>query len=264
MQGLFKPSIFDNTKKLENRRRVIPRSVDLYDGSPNDPISQAQIAVIDASAGKPVVASLLNGASDSNNTAAVSTPQRPQPNPFNLLSRLTEAENTPRSSVAGSPGPEGTSTPNPERDTPMGDAEGQPLIFRDPVVEKLKLADARDNVLPVMPLDHAILESLAQGARGDDRKLRDFFGGIMLVGGTSKTPGLREFIEARLRELRPFYGKEILVGPPPREFDPQVVAWKGGSVFGRLSGHGNDSWISKTEYDILGARLLNNKCMFAW
>jgi actin-related protein 8 len=243
---------------------VVPRSVDLYDGSPNDPISQAQISILEAAAGKPVVAAApaVNGTADP--TMAVSTPQRPQPNPFNLLGRLTEAENTPRSSVAGSPGPEGTGTPNPERDTPMGDAEGQPLIFRDPVLEKIKLAEARDSVLPVTPLDHAILESLAQGARGDDRKLRDFFGGIMLVGGTSKTPGLREFIEARLRELRPFYGKEILVGPPPREFDPQVVAWKGGSVFGRLSGHGNDSWISKYEYDMLGARLLNNKCMFAW
>jgi actin-related protein 8 len=261
---MFKPSIFDNAKKLENRRKVVPRSVDLYDGSPNDPISQAQIAILEAAAGKPVVAAapVVNGTADS--TLPVSTPQRPQPNPFNLLSRLTEAENTPRSSVAGSPGPEGTGTPNPERDTPMGDVEGQPLIFRDPVLEKTKLAEARDAVLPVTPLDHAILESLAQGARGDDRKLRDFFGGIMLVGGTSKTPGLREFIEARLRELRPFYGKEILVGPPPREFDPQVVAWKGGSVFGRLSSHGNDSWISKYEYDMLGARLLNNKCMFAW
>ncbi|KAF2024777.1 actin-like ATPase domain-containing protein [Setomelanomma holmii] len=261
VMGLFKPSIFDNAKKLQNRRKVIPRSVDLYDGSPNDPISQAQIAILEAAAGKPVVAA-VNGTCDP--IAAVSTPQRPQPNPFNLLGRLTENENTPRSSVAGSPGPEGTGTPNPERDTPMGDAEGQPLIFRDPVLEKTKLAEARDTVLPITPLDHAILESLAQGARGDDRKLRDFFGGIMLVGGASKTPGLREFIEARLRELRPFYGKEILVGPPPREFDPQVVAWKGGSVFGRLSGHGNDSWISRYEYDMLGARLLNNKCMFAW
>ena len=218
--------------------------------------------MIEAAAGKPVIAA-INGTAD---PIAASTPQRPVPNPFNLLGRLTENENTPRSSVAGSPGPEGNGTPNPERDTPMADADGQPssLIFRDPVLEKTRLAEARDSVLPVTPLDHAILESLAQGARGDDRKLRDFFGGIMLVGGASKTPGLREFIEARLRELRPNYGKEILVGPPPREFDPQVVAWKGGSVFGRLSGHGNDSWISRYEYDMLGARLLNNKCMFAW
>lgn len=249
-------------RKLENRRRVVPRSVDLYDGSPNDPISQAQIAIIETAAGKPIVTAVNGGPDPVNSLAAVSTPQRPQP--LNLLGRLNENENTPRSSVAGSPGPEGTGTPNPERDTPMGDADGQPLIFRDPVLEKTKLAEERDKILPVVALDHAILESLAQGARNDDRKLRDFFGGIMLVGGASKTPGLREFLEARLRELRPHYGKEILVGPPPRDFDPQVVAWKGGSVFGRLSSHGNDSWISKYEYDMLGSRLLNNKCMFAW
>ncbi|CBX99991.1 similar to chromatin remodeling complex subunit (Arp8) [Plenodomus lingam JN3] len=253
VMGLFKPSIFDNASKLANRRKIIPRSVDLYDGSPNDPLSSAQAAVIEIAAGKS-----SNGAQD----ASIATPQRPAQ--FNLLDRLNGNENTPRSSVAGSPVPEGTNTPNPERDTPMGDADGAPLIFRDPIHEKTKIAEERDKILPVIPLDQAILESLAQGARGDDRKLRDFFGGIMLVGGVSKTPGLREFIEARLRELRPFYGKEILVGPPPRDFDPQVVAWKGGSVFGRLSSHGNDSWISKAEYDILGARLLNNKCMFAW
>jgi actin-related protein 8 len=220
-------------------------------------MTTAQLAVIEAASGK-LASAPVNGVPEVSN--AVATPQRAQP--LNLLGRLNDNEATPRSSVAGSPGPE-AATPNPDRDTPMADADA-PLIFRDPVLEKTKIAEERDKVLPIMPLDHAILESLAQGARGDDRKLRDFFGGIMLVGGASKTPGLREFVEAKLRELRPFYGKEILVGPPPREFDPQVVAWKGGSVFGRLSSHGNDSWISKYEYDMLGSRLLNNKCMFAW
>ncbi|KAF2133187.1 actin-like ATPase domain-containing protein [Dothidotthia symphoricarpi CBS 119687] len=263
VMGLFKPSIFDNSRKLEKRRSIVPRSVDLYDGSPNDPITHAQLAVLEAASGKPALAA-VNGTQElSSSVNVLSTPQRPQQ--FSLLGRLNDNEATPRSSVAGSPAPDGTGigTPNPDRDTPMGDADA-PLIFRDPVLEKIKIADERDKILPVIPLDNAILESLAQGARGDDRKLRDFFGGIMLVGGASKTPGLREFLEARLREQRPFYGKEILVGPPPRDFDPQVVAWKGGSVFGRLSGHGNDSWISKYEYDILGGRLLNNKCTFAW
>jgi actin-related protein 8 len=246
---------------LEGRRKVVPRSVDLYDGSPNDPTSIAQLAIIEAAAGKPL-ATIVNGTQETPNGVTLSTPQRPPP--MNFLGRLNENENTPRSSVAGSPAPDGTSTPNPDRDTPgMGDAD-QPFIFKDPVLEKIKLADERDKVLPVIALDHAILESLSQGARGEDRKLRDFFGGIMLIGGGSKTPGLGAFLETRLRELRPFYGKEILVGPPPREFDPQVVIWKGGSVFGRLSANGNDSWISKSEYDILGSRLLSNKCMFAW
>lgn len=270
VQGLFKPSIFETERKLEGRRSVIARSVDLYDGSPNDPLSIAQTTVIDTAAGKPTS---VNGTQEAPTSvpvaaaaaaaiaATVSTPQRPSQ--LNHLNRLNDNENTPRSSIAGSPAPEGTNTPNPDRDTPMGDAD-RPLIFHDPVLEKTKIADERDKVLPMMPLDHAILESLSQGARGDDRKLRDFFGGIMLVGGGSKTPGLGAFLETRLRELRPFYGKEILVGLPPREFDPQVVIWKGASVFGRLSPSGNDSWVSKAEYDVLGSRLLNNKCMFGW
>ncbi|KAF2731363.1 actin-like ATPase domain-containing protein [Polyplosphaeria fusca] len=257
VMGFFKPSIFDHSHKLDGRRKVIPRSVDLYDGSPNDPMSIAQIAVIEAAGGK---SAPVNGTQEPVASAAgASTPARAQ---LNLLNRINDMEGTPKSSVAGSPAPEGT--PVPDRDTPaLGEAD-QPLIFRDPVLEKTKAAEERDKVVPAMPLDHAILESLTQGARGEDRKLRDFFGGIMLIGGGSKIPGFGVFLETRLRELRPFYGKEILVGPPPREFDPQVVIWKGGSVFGRLSSSGNDSWISKAEYDILGSRLLSNKCMFAW
>lgn len=257
-QGLLKPSIFDNSRKLEGRRTVVPRSVDLYDSSPNDPISAAQLVVLELAAGRPTQAP-INGTQE---PVVAATPQKPAP--FSLLGRLNDNEATPRSSVAGSPGPEGTGTPNPDRDTPMGDTDAPAagLIFRDPVLEKVKIAEERDKTLPIMPLDHAILESLAQGGRGDEKKIRDFAGGIVLVGGVAKTPGFREFLEQRLRELRP--GLEILLPPPPRDLDPQVIAWKGGSVFGRLSSHGNDSWISKYEYDILGSRLLNNKCMFAW
>ncbi|KAF2745468.1 actin-like ATPase domain-containing protein [Sporormia fimetaria CBS 119925] len=251
--GLFKPSIFDHSRKLLGFRNVIPRSVDIYDGSPNDPVSGAQQAVMDYASGK------SSTQVSTNNLLPASTPSRSQTQ--TLLSRLNEAEATPRSSVAGSPVPEGT--PNPDMDVPGNDTE-QPLVFRDPVLEKTKAAAERDKILPVMPLDEAILQSLDYGARGDDRKLRDFFGGIILIGGGSKTRALGTFLEARLRELRPFYGKEILVVPPPREFDPQVIVWKGGSVFGRLSSHGNDSWISRAEYNMLGSRLLTHKCMFAW
>ncbi|KAH7139221.1 hypothetical protein B0J11DRAFT_38310 [Dendryphion nanum] len=256
VMGFFKPSIFDHSRKLERRRKVIPRSVDLYDGAPNDPISTAQETIITNAAGRSPTA---NGTQEpvNNLPTVAATPSR-----VSLINRLNDMEGTPRSSVAGSPAPEGT--PNPDRDTPGMGENDQPLIFRDPVLEKTKAADERDKVVPIMALDQAILESLSQGAKGEDRKLRDFFGGIMLIGGGSKTPALQQFLETRLRELRPFYGKEILVGAPPRDFDPQVVAWKGASVFGRLSTHGNDSWISKSEYSILGNRLLTHKCMFNW
>jgi actin-related protein 8 len=115
-----------------------------------------------------------------------------------------------------------------------------------------------------MPLDEAIIASVRSGARGDERKMRDFLGGVMVVGGGAKMPGFNQFLEIRLREALPGFTKEILVGVPPRELDQQLVVWKGGSVFGRLSSSGNDSWVHQKEYGILGAKLLIQKLMFAY
>ncbi|CBF70586.1 hypothetical protein AN5911.2 [Aspergillus nidulans FGSC A4] len=167
------------------------------------------------------------------------TPSRSQQ--LNALSRVQEAEATPRSSVAGSPGPEstpqagGAATPAPAG---QGQNTSQP---RAPTIEE------RDDILPVYPLDKAILTSIMHAARSDERKMRDFLGGIMVVGGGSL----------------PSFAKEIMIGTPPRDLDPQVVVWKGASVFGKLSGT-NDSWISQLEYDRLGHRLLAYKCMWAY
>lgn len=184
-------------------------------------------------------------------SAEVSTPKRPSGPGF--LNRLIgDYEATPRSSPAGSPAPEDISTPQPGRDaTPSGVTGPQPDT------------EVQDRTVPIMPLDLAILASISEGARGDDRKMRDFLGGIMVIGGGSKTFNFNVYLEQRLRALRPNYTKEILIGPPPRELDPQVLVWKGGSVFGKLRGT-NDSWIGQLEYDRLGARILNYKCMWAW
>ena len=131
-------------------------------------------------------------------------------------------------------------------------------------MERIRAAEERDRILPVMPLDQAILTSIRHGAKGDDRKMRDFFGGIMVVGGGAKIAGFNAFLEAKLREKLPGYTKEILIGLPPRDLDQQLVVWKGGSVFGRLSSSGNDSWVYGREYEMLGAKLLAQKCMWSW
>lgn len=243
-QGFFRPSIFDHSEKLVGRRKLIGPSQDLYDGSPNDPVSSAQSAIIQlvCPAAKP------NGV-DSTPTgeASVSTPARQLPNPFN---RFNDAENLP-SSAMGSPAPEGDGTPAPA-------ADGS---FNGP--EKGTATSLRDDVLPVVALDTAILTSILHGARSDERKTRDFLGGIMVIGGGSQVPGFYVFLEERLKTMRPAFAKDIMIGMPPRELDPQGVVWKGGSVFGKLRGT-NDSWIGRLEYDRLGARTLAYKCMWAW
>ncbi|KAL1635023.1 Actin-like protein arp8 [Diplodia intermedia] len=269
--GYFHPTIFDHSEKLKARRKLIDRSYDLYDGSPNDPQSAAQSSIIESAA--PPQPAMANNAVPEPKPLPTMVAQTPsKTNPVGLAGRLNEQGGTPHSSVAGSPGPDGANTPQPPQDTAAGGAapgEGGSFgatssIFFDPTLEKIKQAEERDKILPMAGLDTAIMTSIQHGARGDDRKARDFYGGIMVIGGGSKVTGFMPFLEDRLRSLLPGLGKDILIGAPPRDLDPQVLVWKGGSVFGKLSSSGNDSWISQKEYDMLGSRLLMQKCMFLW
>ena len=257
--GFFKPAIFENTGKLNARRKLLDRSYDLYDGAPNDPISMAQSEILQAVA-PPLPEgeeATVNGKSPERNGYF----NHVKPAPINPLSRFHEREEaTPRSSIAGSPPPGAGETPQPGGfGTPAAEGVGNGSVTAPaaPMIEE------RDDILPVFPLDKAIMTSIRMAARSDERKLRDFLGGIMVVGGGSQVPGFYSFLEAKMHAINPTYSKEILIGTPPRELDPQVVVWKGGSVFGKLQVT-NDSWIGQMEYDRLGSRLLAYKCMWAW
>ncbi|RJE23869.1 hypothetical protein PHISCL_03781 [Aspergillus sclerotialis] len=254
--GYFQPSIFENSHKLQGRRKLIGRSVDIYDGQPNDPVSAAQSEILTAIAPPPANGQ-VNGESQPNMDVQ-STPSRSQQP--SAVNRVQELDATPRSSVAGSPVPEASGTPQAGgAGTPVvsGQAHGTSQPNRARPVEE------RDDILPSFPLDTAILTSIAHAARSDDRKMRDFLGGIMVVGGGSLINGFHPFLEERLQSLRPGFAKDIMIGTPPRDLDPQVVVWKGASVFGKLNST-NDSWISQLEYDRLGHRLMAYKCMWAY
>ncbi|KAI9934720.1 actin-like protein arp8 [Aspergillus wentii] len=237
--GYFQPSIFENSDKINGRRTLIERSVDIYDGQPNDPVSAAQSEILTTIA-PPQANGQVNGETHSNTLDVQSTPSRSQQ--VNALSRVQELDATPRSSVAGSPAPEALGTPQAGgAATPAVGGQAQaPQQPRAPTVEE------RDDIPPVFPLDTAILTSIAHATRGEERKMRDFLGGIMIVGGGSQINGFHSFLEERLQYLRPGFAKEIMIGTPPRDLDPQVVVWKGASVFGKLSGT-NDSWIGGQE-----------------
>ncbi|KAG9722326.1 chromatin remodeling complex subunit, partial [Aureobasidium melanogenum] len=245
--GFFRPTLFDHSDKLTGRRKLIGRSTDTYDDKPNDPMSLAQLQVYKYSSDN-VPSAVAEPTSTPAPSGVPATPSKPL-----NLDRLTHladvAESTPRSSPAGSPAPDETATPVPG----AGDAT--------PAVAGAGIEGAQpdtEDVLPVMPLDQAIVTCITEGAKGDEKKTRDFFGGIMVIGGGSKTYNFNVYLEQRLRALQPNFQKEILVGPPPRELDPQVLVWKGGSVFGKMRGT-NDSWIGQLEFDRLGARILNQK-----
>ncbi|KAK8020634.1 actin-related protein- ARP8 class [Apiospora arundinis] len=136
-------------------------------------------------------------------------------------------------------------------------------MFVDPTARSAKtMAIERDAVLPVAPLDIAILTSIQNAAKGDDKKLRDYLGSIMVIGGGSKTPAFTQTLEDKLKARRPDLFDRILVSRSARDMDEQVVTWKGASVFAKLPA--NDSWITPFEFERLGARVLHHKVLWAW
>ncbi|SCU94945.1 LAME_0F10044g1_1 [Lachancea meyersii CBS 8951] len=53
----------------------------------------------------------------------------------------------------------------------------------------------------------------------------------------------------------------INVLPAPREMDPSLLTWKGGSVFARLKLI-EELYVTSSDWDILGSRILQYKCIF--
>lgn len=261
----YNPTLLDHSEKLRGRRSLWERSYDLYDGHPNDPLSTAQLQLFQSLAPRPPTP-------EPSLNPSLTTPARPaQPGFPSTFGMHLSTTDTPRSSAAGSPVPEGT--PNAAGSaTPLqpgmlifnsggGGSVGAPNngSGRSP----LELAEERDKIVPVMPLDRAIVESITHAAKGEEKKIRDFLSGIMVVGGGGLVSGFNHMLEEKMRALKPSKDYQIIIGVPPRELDPQVIVWKGASVFGKLRGT-NDSWIRQNEYDMLGARLLTYKCLWTF
>ena len=242
-QGYFEPSIFNTSEKLRGRRKLIAPSRDLYEGGLNDPLSTAQSAVIS------LIAPSVSANGHTNGEAVDGVPTHvAEKKASGLIPKIHDSDRTSVSAM-GTPAPEDEDTPVPPGEEKAADNDQE--------------ASIRDDVLPIMPLDQAVLTSISHGARGEERKTREFLGQIMVIGGGAQIPGFYVFLEQRLKELRPGWAKDILIGTPPREMDPQGVIWKGGSVFGKLRSS-SDSWIGPEEYDRLGARLLAYKLMWPW
>jgi actin-related protein 8 len=287
--GFFDPSYFDDSDKLRGRRKLIPRSYNAYDpDQPDDPTSAAQLAILTHI--KPSIAQPVTNGFTFNGNGDMSTPQKERPNPFNHLARMdSQANGDSRvTSAAGSPAPEGANTPSLAPASAFGAAAtngspGPSNIFHfgngshnsgtpgppagmfsiDPHARTAEdIAIDRDSVLPVAPLDVAIITSIAHGVKGDEKKSRDMLGGIMVVGGGAKTPGLVALLEEKLKARRPDLADKILVGVSPRDMDGQVVAWKGASVYARCLLH--ESWVGQLEYERLGTRALHLKAIWAY
>ena len=55
----------------------------------------------------------------------------------------------------------------------------------------------------------------------------------------------------------------VIVIPPPKEMDPALLAWKGGSVFGQIR-LVEELYITTKDWDLHGSRILQYKCLFTY
>ncbi|KAK6332218.1 actin-like protein arp8, variant 2 [Orbilia javanica] len=251
--SLFHPRILDATDKLRGRRSLWERSYDLYDDVPNDPVSLAQNSLHRPAT--TIAPATVNEDIEMTDDPSLGIPNRPPG--LNLIAPTTGPENTPKTPHGGSPAPDETSDipegiNHPTLGNSNSKAGGSDPGDPDPEIE----------ALPMLPLDLAIIESIRYAAKGDDKRSKDFFSGILLVGGGSLTAGLNHLLEERLIRQRGSLGN-LTISSPPRELDPQVLVWKGASVFGKLTST-NDVWIKQSEYDILNSRVLPYKTLWMW
>ncbi|KAF3081487.1 actin-like protein arp8 [Orbilia oligospora] len=251
--SLFHPAILDITDKLRGRRSLWERSYDLYDDIPNDPVSLAQSSLYrPATATAPTT---MNEDIEMTDDTALGVSNRLTST--SLVVPAGGLESTPKTPHGGSPVPEeALDIPEGATQTIIGNsnskAGGSDPGDSEPEIE----------ALPMLPLDLAIMESIKYAAKGDEKRSKDFFSGILLVGGGSLTAGLNHLLEERLIRQKGNLGN-LTISSPPRELDPQVLVWKGASVFGKLTST-NEVWIKQSEYDILNSRVLPYKTLWMW
>jgi actin-related protein len=83
----------------------------------------------------------------------------------------------------------------------------------------------------------------------------EFYANIVLSGGTSMLPGMKERFLKELTALTPYKTPIKVVAPPERKYS----AWIGGSILASLSTF-QEMWISKAQYDEVGPSVINNSC----
>ena len=86
---------------------------------------------------------------------------------------------------------------------------------------------------------------------------REFYGGLVLTGGTAMFSTLRDRLEKELTELAPQMAK-VRVICPTNTVERRYSSWVGGSILASL-GTFQQMWMSRKEYNEHGAGLIHKK-----
>ncbi|KAF9911550.1 actin-like protein arp8 [Linnemannia zychae] len=122
----------------------------------------------------------------------------------------------------------------------------------------------KDHFSSLVALDVVVAQCISNC--GSEERSKKLYGSIILVGGGGMIQGFDRVLEDRLFQALPATlttVEKVEVLPAPREMDPRLLVWKGGSVLGKLDS-ARELWIKPLEWELLGRKVLRDKALFVW
>lgn len=128
---------------------------------------------------------------------------------------------------------------------------------------KFNANDFQTSTGQIIGLDSAILQSIEH--LPNEELKRKMYNCILLVGGSSKIPGLSKWLQNKIQQaIPPNYrtdNHEIVI--TPKDSDAGNVCWRGAAVLASLEAS-DELWISREDFEAHGVRVLREKVPFIW
>lgn len=112
-------------------------------------------------------------------------------------------------------------------------------------------------------LDQAILQSIDRCP--NEELKRKMYGCILVVGGGMKFSGIATWLQNRISLQIPYLyrAEQLDIITNPRDMDSAMVAWKGASIMSCLE-TAQELWITYSEWEKFGVRILRERAPFTW
>lgn len=244
----FHPELFDNGEKYQGRRSLFPKCMDIYE----DQIQEPESVIQDR---------LSYGKSD-----------REPNNIYNVNLKVQEVVTVRGARALAAAAADSTRPDTPmDVDSPTVDAavpDSKKVVEMaidelDREVDQPEAGFTRDDEYPlVAPLDVAIISSITcacENAPNAEERRKTMYSTILITGAGYDFPYASYYLEERLKALQPAWSA-IAILPAPRDMQPEMLCWKGMSIFSRIR-IATEYWISSAEYDLLGSRTLQQKSL---
>ncbi|KAI0032652.1 hypothetical protein K488DRAFT_78343 [Vararia minispora EC-137] len=284
---LFEPRVIDFDRRRRGMRPLQHPDVtdEVYDHRENrdsvghDQHSQAMIIstqhllVRQASEQQPLEPIDVAPSATDTDPATTATTADPSPVPVSGDTSAEPSDTPMDASAAPSPKPESAPSASTEMDVDVvGETKPAPSTSTStstalPSPPKTATPAIRHDIdiafeASKLPLDVAIFNSTRAGGGHD--KIRKYLQSVLVVGGTALVPGMSHALESRLQAIATplvVNMEKVQIVPPPKDVDPRVLIWKGGSVLGKMDGVA-DLWLTPSDWDMLGIRGLRERCFF--